>query len=64
LLTKYTKYNVWRLAVRYVIYIYIYIYIYRNDISRLRGNVPAYGSGCPEQTQRIEVEVAHANPDK
>jgi hypothetical protein len=28
LLTKYIKYNVWRLAVRYVIYIYIYIYIY------------------------------------
>jgi hypothetical protein len=27
LLTKYIKYNVWRLAVRYVIYIYIYIYI-------------------------------------
>jgi hypothetical protein len=24
-LTKYIKYNVWRLAVRYVIYIYIYI---------------------------------------
>jgi hypothetical protein len=27
-LTKYIKYNVWRLAVRYVIYIY--------DVSRLR----------------------------
>jgi hypothetical protein len=37
-LTKYIKYNVWRLAVRYVIYIhiYIYIYIYIYDVSRLR----------------------------
>jgi hypothetical protein len=33
LLTKYIKYNVWRLAVRYVIYIYIY------DVSRLRVNL-------------------------
>jgi hypothetical protein len=33
-LNKYLKCNVWRLAVRYVIYIYIYIYIY--VVSRLR----------------------------
>jgi hypothetical protein len=40
LLTKYIKWNVCRLAVRYVIYIYIYIYIY--DVSRLRVNIPGY----------------------
>ena len=27
-MNKYIKCNIWRLAVRYVIYIYIYIYIY------------------------------------
>jgi hypothetical protein len=36
LLTKYIKCNVWRLAVRYDIYIYIYIYIY--VVRRLRVN--------------------------
>jgi hypothetical protein len=41
-LNKYLKCNVWRLAVRYVIYIYIYIrlyiyiYIYIYVVSRLR----------------------------
>ena len=35
-LNKYTKCNIWRLAVRYDIYIYIYIYIYRYVIRRLK----------------------------
>jgi hypothetical protein len=37
LLTKYIKCNVWRLAVRYDVYIYIYIYIY--VVRRLRVKV-------------------------
>jgi hypothetical protein len=42
------KYNVWRLAVRYVIYItvYIYIYIYIYDISRLRVKQDPEGCVC------------------
>jgi hypothetical protein len=31
LLNKYLKCNVWRLAVRYDIYIYIYIYVVRRQ---------------------------------
>jgi hypothetical protein len=39
LLTKYIKYNVWRLAVRYDIYIYIYIYVVRHLRVNLDPNI-------------------------